>query len=164
MTILRHLLPRRFRANLGLTFFGMIKIPMLFYARPKVLAIDDRKIVVKIPLRRRTRNHLGSMYFGALAVGADCAGGLLAMEFIRREKVPISLVFKDLQGNFLKRPDGDVHFICRDGEQIQALVSSVAQSEERQNLQVTIIATVPSVSPEPVARFTLTLSLKKKNA
>ncbi|MFQ6604583.1 MAG: PaaI family thioesterase [Fidelibacterota bacterium] len=157
------MLPRRFRANLGLTIFGLTKIPMLFYARPSVVAIDDHHIIVKIPLRRRTRNHLGSMYFGALAVGADCAGGFLAMELIQRAGVPVSLVFKDIQGTFLKRPDGDVHFTCHDGDKIKALVASVVKSEERQNLPVNITATVPAVGPERVAQFTLTLSLKKKS-
>ncbi|GAM75988.1 hypothetical protein JCM19241_286 [Vibrio ishigakensis] len=40
--------------------------------------IDEARVEVKIPLRRRTKNHLNSMYMGALVVGADVAGGFLA--------------------------------------------------------------------------------------
>ena len=46
-----------------------------------------------MPLRRRTKNHLGSMYFGVLAVGADITGGFLAMEPIQESGRNITLNF-----------------------------------------------------------------------
>ncbi|HEY8887948.1 MAG TPA: DUF4442 domain-containing protein, partial [Gallionella sp.] len=60
-------------ATLGLRLFGFAKIPMMLYVRPSVMEISNERVVVRIPLTRRTRNHLGSMYFGALSVGADCS-------------------------------------------------------------------------------------------
>ena len=50
-----------------------------------MVELSDDKCVVKVPLKRRSRNHLRSMYFGALAAGADCAGGLIAMRLIETE-------------------------------------------------------------------------------
>ena len=47
---------------------------MIFYAAPRIIQLDEDGCAVKIPLGFRTKNHLGSMYFGALCVGADCAG------------------------------------------------------------------------------------------
>jgi acyl-coenzyme A thioesterase PaaI-like protein len=119
-------------------------------------------MVVRIPLRRRTRNHLGSMYFGVLCAGADCAGGALAMSLIRRQREPISLVFKDFNAEFLKRAEGDVDFCCTQGTEITELVLLAATSGERVERQIEVIATVPALSNEPVARFKLTLSLKKR--
>lgn len=149
------------KETLGLWSFGFTKIPLLFYCRPRVVRLDDDVTVVRIPLRRRTRNHLGSMYFGALAVGADCAGGLGAMMQIRRTGRPISLVFGGFQAEFLKRPTADVDFTCRDGAAVAGLVQRALASGERVALPVTIVATTPGVSgDEPVARFTLELSLK----
>lgn len=60
--------------------FGITKVPMIWYCRPKVIEHTDEKIEIKIPLKRKTKNHLGSMYFGVLAVGADITGGFLAMD------------------------------------------------------------------------------------
>ena len=104
------------------------------------------------------------MYFGALAAGADCAGGLIAMRLIETEgRGKVSLIFKDFHADFLKRAEGDTFFTCTQGEEIQALVRKAIESGERQNLPVHLTATVPSkLGEEPVAKFTLTLSLKRK--
>lgn len=151
------------KANIYLKLFGITKIPLIFFCRPKITEISDKKIVVRIPLTRRTKNHLKSMYFGALAVGADVAGGLIAFRLIEQKKLKISLVFKDMTAEFLKRPTGDVYFTCADGDLIADMVNQAANSTERIEKPVTITATVPSVSPtDVVAKFVLTLSIKKK--
>ena len=124
--------------------------------------ISDTRLEVKIRFNRRTKNHLNSMYFGVLSVGADVTGGFLAMKLIHESQSKISLIFKDFHADFLKRAEGDVHFICEDGLAIQNLVTLTQQTGERQNLPIHITATVPTISDEPVAKFILTLSLKKK--
>ena len=142
--------------------FGLTRIPLIFYCRPKVVSISDTRLEVKIKLNRRTKNHLNSMYFGVLSVGADVTGGFLAMKFIQASKSHISLIFKDFHADFLRRAEGDVHFICEDGSAIQNLIEVAEETGERQNFPLHIIAKAPSISPEPVAKFILTLSIKKK--
>ena len=103
------------------------------------------------------------MYFGALAVGADIAGGVLAMDLIRKSGRNISLVFKDFKAEFLKRPEGDTYFTCNDGKAIENLITETIKTGERVNMPLKITATVPEISGnEPVAEFVLTLSLKDK--
>ncbi|MBI3555837.1 MAG: PaaI family thioesterase [Deltaproteobacteria bacterium] len=146
-----------------LRIFGAFKIPMIFFVKPSVIELTDRRAVVKVPLTFRTKNHWGSMYFGVLCTGADCAGGIMAMKLIDAQKEnKISLVFKDFKAEFLKRPMSDVHFICDEGDAIQELVKKTVASGERENLPVHITAICPKSSEDPVARFTLTLSLKSK--
>ena len=144
-------------------FFGLTQVPLIFYCRPKVVSISDSKLEIKIKLNRRTKNHLNSMYFGVLAVGADVTGGFLAMRYIQASTSKIALIFKDFKAEFLKRAEGDVHFVCEDGIAIQNLVRAAEETGERQNLSVQIVATVPKISDEPVAKFILTLSIKKKS-
>jgi hypothetical protein len=43
------------------------------------------------------------------------------------------------------------------------LVRKAEETGERQNLPVQIVAIVPKISDEPVAKFVLTLSIKKKS-
>ena len=148
--------------NRLIRLFGLTKVPMIWYCRPKVIEHTEEKIEIKIPLKRRTKNHLGSMYFGVLAVGADITGGFLAMDPIQESGRKIALIFKDFKADFLKRPEGDVHFICNDGLAIKELVDTVANSTERFNYKLNIEAVVPSISSEVVAKFELTLSLKDK--
>ena len=142
--------------------FGLMRIPLILFCWPKVVCISNTKLEVIIRLNRRTKNHLNSMYFGVLAVGADVTGGFLAMNLISKNQSRISLIFKDFHADFLKKAEGDVHFICEDGLAIQNLVRMAEQTGKRQNIPVHITAIVPTISEEPVAKFILTLSLKKK--
>jgi acyl-coenzyme A thioesterase PaaI-like protein len=162
MNWLSKLITEKTRETFSLRWFGLTRIPLLFYVGVSVVEISPERMVVRIPLRRRTRNHLGSMYFGALCIGADVAPGAYAMYLIRQQPVSISMVFKDFQAEFLKRAEGDVDFICNQGKEIAELVALAAASDERVERQVVVIATVPSLNDEPIAKFRLTLSLKRR--
>lgn len=142
---------------------GFARLPMVFFVGPRVLELDDAGCVVEIPLNYRTRNHLGSLYLGALTVGADLAAGLNAMAAIRRKHPRVSLVFKEFQAEFLKRCEGNTLFRCCQGAAIDAAVARADESGERVAMTVAITATVPSkLGDEPVARFTLGLSLRRR--
>ena len=152
----------RLKANLFLRTFGLTKVPMILYCWPSVIDLSDDRCEIKIPLSWRTKNHLGSMYFGALAVGADLGAGLMAVRLSNRGPHPISFAFKDMRAEFLKRAEGDVHFSSEIGREIVEFVAKVMASDERLNIEVPIIATVPSkLGSEPVAKFWLTLSMKR---
>ncbi|MBN20556.1 MAG: DUF4442 domain-containing protein [Bdellovibrionaceae bacterium] len=140
-----------------------MQIPVLFFIRPKVLRVDEKGCTVVIPLNRRTKNHLGCMYFGVLACGADIAGGLVAMKAIDESGEKISLIFKDFQAQFLKRVEGDCHFVSDDADRVKALVQEAIQTGDRVETSVSVVAHVPGVLDEPAATFQLTLSLKKKS-
>ena len=149
------------KMNLFLKLFGLSKVPLIAYVNPKIIACDDEQVVVKIKLNRRTKNHLNSMYFGALAIGADISGGFLAMQIANEKKLKISLAFKAMQADFLKRPEKDVVFNCLDGKLIEQMLLTSEQEQRRVNKDVNIIATCPDTfGAEPVATFTLTLSIK----
>ncbi len=154
-----------FKQTWGMRLFAWWKIPLLAAARPIIEELSDERCVVRIKLRRKTKNHLGSMYFGTLAIGADCAGGLIAVEQIRRKKAKVSLVFKAFQAQFLKRPESDVYFICEEGAKIRTQVDQALAGDERVTEPVNITANVklPDGTLEPVATFVLELSLKKSD-
>ncbi len=158
----RKLISKNARATISLRLFGLTKIPMISYLRPSVIDISTEQVVVRIPLRRRARNHIGSMYFGALSVGADCAVGALAMYLIKRQSENITMIFKSFSAEFHKRAEGDVHFCCSQGYEISRLITQVAASVERSEIVVDVIATVPDQEDDLVATFRLTLSMKKQ--
>ena len=150
--------------NLYLRFFGWFRVRMIGWVGVHIVELDARRCVIRIPLRRRTKNHLNSLYFGVFAVGADVAGGLMAVERIRSSGQPIHFVFKDLKAEFLKRAEGDTYFTCEDGEAVEALVAEAARTRERVERRVRVVATVPDkLGTEHVATFELTLSLKRRS-
>lgn len=140
--------------------FGLTKVAMIAYCKPSVILFNESTLEIKIPLNRRTRNHIKSMYFGALSVGADLTGGFLALPPIQKSKRKIVLVFKDFNAKFLKRAESDVHFICKDGKAVKDLVDLAIKTQERQNYKLNIIARTPKISDDIVAEFELTLSIK----
>ncbi len=152
------------KETIFLRAFAFYKIPLLFFVNPSVVKMTEEEVVIAIPFHRRNKNHLGSMYFGTLCIGADAAGGFIAARALQKVKNGKgSLIFKDFQAKFLKRPEGRTLFTCKDGLAIQEAVKRAEESLERVDLPVTIIATVPEKSvDEPVAEFVLTLSLKVK--
>ena len=141
-------------------FFGLTKVAMIYYCRPKVIKFTNELLEIKIPLNRKTKNHLNSMYFGALSVGADITGGFLAMPHIQDSKRKINLVFKDFNAKFLKRAESDVYFTCADGLAVKNLVEKAIKTQERQNYTLKIIAKTPKISDDIIATFNLTLSIK----
>ena len=157
------LLSKQIKATWFIRGFGLSKVPLIFFCRPSVVELTDETTIIKIPFKRRNRNHLKSMYFGVLAVGADVAGGVLAMDLIRKSGRKISLIFKDFKADFLKRPEGGTHFTCKDGNAVKKLIEEAIRTGERVNMPLKITATVPKLfGDEPVAEFVLTLSLKDK--
>ena len=136
----------------------------LWLAGPKILELTDDRCVVKVPLNWRTRRRdIHAMYLGTLCMGADVAAGLIAFRIVRERKQRVSFIFKDIKGEFLKRAEGDVHFTNDDGPMIQDLIVRALATGERQEATVHVTATVPKkLGDEPVARFELTLSIKRK--
>ena len=152
---------QKMRANIFVKVLAFTKIPLMFFCRPKIIKINEQQVIVKIPFKRRVKNHVNSMYFGALAVGADLSGAYLAFHHINKADKKIKLIFKDFHADFLKRAEGDVHFICNDGNKIKSLIEEVLSTGERCNTTVDVNAFVPSkFKDDPVAKFILTLSLK----
>ena len=155
--------PSTFRETLALRLWCWRHIPLLAWIRPSVVAMDGDRCILRVPLSRRTRNHLGSMYFGVLCSGADAAAALLGFRLLRERGSRISVIFKDARAEFLKRAEADVHFACEQGSEIRALLDRADASGERENLPVRVVATVPSrFGDEPVATFELTLSVKRR--
>ena len=139
-----------------------LRIPALLFLGPRVLEFDGGGCAVEIPLGIRTRNHLGSMYLGVLCAGADLASGLNAAWLIFRKHRKVKLSFKDLDAQFLKRADGNVVFRSRDGTKVREAVERADATGERVTVPNEVLATVPEkYGDEPVARFTMGLSLKR---
>lgn len=140
-----------------------LKIPSLLFVGPRVLEVSDEGCAVEIPLGWRSKNHLGSMYLGVLCAGADLASGFNAARLIYAKHKKVVLVFADLKVDFLKRADGDVVFRTTMGRAIADAVRRADETGERQTIPVEVIATVPKkYGDEPVARFTMGLSMKRK--
>lgn len=140
---------------------GVFKIPMIAYVRPKLLQIDEHTSLVRIKLRRRTKNHLSSMYFGSLAVGADITAGLHAFYFAELSGTKISFAFKAVKAEFLKRAMSDIHFVSQDGQLVKDVFDETLKTKERVNKWIHVDA--KDDNDEIVATFEMEISVKVKS-
>ncbi len=154
----------RIKATWLLKAFSLKYVPLILLCRPRVLAVSAELTEIVIPLTYLTRNHLGSMYFGALAIGADVSVGIYPAHAFRKAKNQgrkVSFAFKTMQMNFLKRPEGDVHFRVAGGAELAQFIETVLTSGERHHIPIKGVALVPQkFGEDPVATFELVLSAK----
>ena len=144
-----------------LFLLGLFKIPIIGFVNPKIIDISEEKVTVKIKLKRRTKNHLNSMYFGALAVGADIAGGIHVFYFSEVLNKKISFSFKGMKADFIKRAESDVIFSCIDGEIIHSAILESIETGTRINKNVLVNAM--DENNEIVSTFEMIASLKVIN-
>lgn len=157
-------MPELKKAKRMLWLFGIFKIPLIGFVRPRLIELTDTKMVIKISLRRRTKNHLGSMYFGALAIGADLSGAFQAFYIAEKTSRKMSVVFKNFNANFISRPESDVYFVSNEGALIQEIIDETVETKERvtKDIKINAFTNYPE-APVHVAEFGLGLSIKDKS-
>ncbi len=143
-----------------LFLLGFAKIPIIGFVKPRLIKLDDAEAAVKIRLRRRTKNHLRSMYFGALAVGADVAAGLHAFYFAEKMGKKVSFAFKGMNAEFLMRAESDIVFVSEDGAIVQDAMKRSLEQGERINEPINVLA--KNAKNEIVATFEMIVSVRVK--
>ena len=143
-----------------LFLLGCVKIPIIGFVKPKLILLNDEKAAVKIRLRRRSKNHLKSMYFGALAVGADVAAGLHAFYFAEQMGKKVSFAFKGMNAQFLMRAESDIVFVSEDGAKVSEAMKRSLELGERVNEPINVLA--KNSKDEIVATFEMIVSVRVK--
>lgn len=143
--------------------YGLFKIPLLVFISPRVAEFSEKKCIIRIPLGYRTKNHLGAMYFGALAVGAELSIAAAAVFAIQESKQRIDFIFKDFHVDFLKRADHHTNFVFDDVEGVRQLILDSAGKTERLEKTFTGYAVVPKSGDEPIMKYKLTLSVRNRS-
>lgn len=142
---------------------SLMKLPLLAFVSPRVVECTGPRSVVQVNLGFRTRNHLGVMYFGALAMGAELSIALKAVQEIQKSGQRIDFLFKDFKCEFHKRADGDVQFVCDEADKVAELIHNAAGSAERLEGTYKGRAIVPSKGQDSVMDYELTLSVKNRS-
>lgn len=143
-----------------LWLLGKFRIPLIGYTGVRLEQLDDDKAIVSVKLKRRTKNHLNSMYFGALAIGADVAGGIHAFYYAQKLNTKVSFAFKGMNAEFIMRAESDCTFVSKDGKKVEAAVQESLRTGDRVNETTSV--EVFDTNKELVARFELIVSVKCK--
>ena len=148
------------KANWKLFLFSSFMVPMIGFCRPRVVTLKENEIAIKIPLRRRTKNHVNSMYLGVMTIGADLASGFLAFYILQELGLKSDPIFKGMEAEYFKRAESDVIFVCKEGETIRRMIDELKDTKERITHPIVVEALC---NEEKVAQFSMNLSLKLKD-
>ena len=98
------------------------------------------------------------MYFGALSVGADIAGGIQVFYFSKKMDRKVSFAFKGMNAQFLKRAESDIVFESNEGQKIQKAMEKSLKEGSRINDSIMVEA--KNDQGEVVATFEMIVSVR----
>jgi len=101
-------------------------IPLAGGLKVRVRSWSPVECQLEMPLTRRTRNHLGTMYFGAQMTLADLAVGILL--FLQFPPGPYAGVIKRAEVDFRAKAKGVIRCIARCPDEARAELEAVRTS------------------------------------
>lgn len=150
-------------AKRALFWFGLLKVPLIFLVRPRIELISEHECCISIRKRWLTSNHLGSLYLGVFSIGADVCAGFLAYYIASKHQYKLSLAFKSLNIEFIRRGEKRVYFKTDSGDKIKNMLDECAQSKERITRDIRLIAyEIEGEEQITLAEGSIGLSLKIK--
>lgn len=96
----------------------------------RVAEVTDHSASAAVPLKRRNRNHVGSIYFGAQMTLAELTMGLLLFKLF--PPGPYGVLVKRVEADFHAKAKSSVRALCEpDRNALQALRDAVAGEEAK---------------------------------
>ena len=138
--------------------FLILKLPMGFFARLRVVELGIHKSSVTVPYNYWNKNPFNSMYFAVQAMAAELSTGVLAI--LHTDGENISALVINLEAKYYKKAITKIHFICLDGE---FFLMSVKKAIETSEAQICIMKSKGyDATGDCVSDFNVTWSLKKR--
>ena len=151
--------PRKENAAL---FLYCLRTPMLLLMRPEVIANSSQSVTIRVPINWFTMNQYGTMFFGAIAAGADLTGGFAAFE--RAPALGVQVLYKNFSCVFLRRVDAPLYLTCNDVPAIIRGIEEAHKTGARVNVDVKVNGFNKEHSDvHPVVTAAMTLSLKEES-
>ncbi len=129
---------------------------------PKVIRLDDTVAEVSVKRWWLTGNHVGSMYFGALAMAAELSTALQLLNRLKNERLALTFIFKDAQFDFLKRAEGTVIFHIDEVQKVNELIDEAFRTNSRTDRLISGYAYSEKDPQTKVLSYKITLSVKTK--
>jgi hypothetical protein len=146
---------------LKLRLFLLAKLPSAFFSGVRVHESDEERCVTTVPYKWFTRNPFRSTYFACLSMAAEMSTGVLALTYIQRRQLPVSLLVVKLEANYFKKAVGRSYFKCTDGALIKKTIDQAISTGEGTTVRACSIGT--NKNGEVVAEFFITWSFKLRS-
>ena len=118
----------------------------------KVETLTDARSQASLPLKRRTKNHVGSVYFGAQMTLMEITMGLVL--FRHFPPGPYGMLVNRVEADFHAKAKGSVRAVCEPGSVVEELRRALDASAERKaEAWVTVRLVDLQDKPITTARF-----------
>ena len=142
-----------------LRLFMLRKLPLAWLAGLRLTALTPEAATVTIRYKYLTQNPFRSIYFAALAMAAELASGIQAMQHTQGGG-PVSMLVVGLQAEFSKKAVGLITFTCPDGAAIAAAIAKSRATGEGRTVVCT--STGRDEAGNEVAEFRVTWSFRAR--
>lgn len=115
-------------ANLVLSHALPAIIPLSGGLGMRIEELTDLRASATLPLRLRTRNHVGSVYFGAQMTLAELTMGLLLFKLY--PPGPFGMLVKRVEADFLAKGKGELRAVCEPGPEVFAALAAARDSSD----------------------------------
>ncbi|HYO51931.1 DUF4442 domain-containing protein [Archangium sp.] len=105
-------------ANLVMTMALPRIIPMTSGLGIRVEEVSETRSRSRLPLKRRTRNHVGSIYFGAMMTAMEVTMGMLV--FRHFPMGPYKALVNRVETDFRAKAKGTVYAVCEPPAEVLA--------------------------------------------
>lgn len=125
-----------------------------------IVKLDDEGACVELPLKRKTKNHVGTIYLGALLIVAEVA---MAITVLRRFRPSaFRVLVKSVSSENTAEARGRVVARCIPDEETRRVFASLDALAPGEKGEVHVVVPVHSVDDDrQVARVTFQVSVKK---
>lgn len=155
---------KKFRKNIlrPLTFswYMLNRLPSIVFWNVRVSHLDENVCQTVLPFTWRTQNPFGSIYFAALAAGAELASGALCMLHLTG-KDDYSMLVTEFHARFYKKATGTVTFTCNEGKLLAETLKKLEKAGDTQILPLNV--TGISGDGYAIGEFSITWSFKRKS-
>lgn len=152
----REIANRPFRLRL----FFLNSLPMAWLVGLKIQHFKQDACAVSVRLKYLTKNPFRSVYFACLSMAAELSTGLLAMQWVYKSPVPVSMLITSMHAEYFKKSTGKITFKCLEGAAL-GLAYQTALDEEAGSI-TTVKSIGLNAEGEKVAEFTFTWSFRLK--
>jgi hypothetical protein len=90
--------------------FLLAKLPLAWMAGLRIGYLGDKGCEIRMKHRFWNSNPFGSMYFAAMAMGAEMSTGLPAYVYLRKQRQDVSLLLAEMEVVYHKKAVGRVYF------------------------------------------------------
>ncbi len=151
-----------FKKNLLLRALSSRRVPLLFLCSPQIVELSENESVVKIPLQFTTKNHVGSMYFGALAMGAELSVALPVVFAVFEQRQPFNFLFTQFNCEFIKKAKEDIYFVFSNVTEQRTFMNRLQPGESGTLLSdgAAYLASDYAARTSPVIKYKIGINIK----